>query len=62
MTNKEFYGDKLLAIVLEDVCHKLYKGVHGESCRRGIQQRQVFRRLGLQRRRVQLQRICQRCP
>lgn len=32
MTNKEFYGDKLLAIILEDTCHKLHKAVHGESC------------------------------
>lgn len=23
MTNKEFYGDKLLAIALEDLCHKM---------------------------------------
>lgn len=32
MTNKEFYGDKLMAIVLEDSCHKLHKAVHGERC------------------------------
>lgn len=32
MTNKEFYGDKLLAIILEDNCHKLHKAVHGERC------------------------------
>lgn len=32
MTNKEFYGDKLLAIVLKGDCDALYKMVHGESC------------------------------
>lgn len=32
MTNKEFYGDKLLAIVLEDTCRKLRTAVYGESC------------------------------
>lgn len=32
MTNKEFYGDKLLAIVLEDTCRKLRIAVYGESC------------------------------
>lgn len=32
MTNKEFYGDRLLAVALEDACHKLHKAVHGESC------------------------------
>lgn len=32
MTNKEFYGDKLLAIVLEDVCHKLHIAFYDESC------------------------------
>lgn len=32
MTNKEFYGDKLLAIALEDVCHKLHIAFYDESC------------------------------
>lgn len=32
MTNKEFYGDKLLAIALEDVCHKLHVAFYDESC------------------------------
>lgn len=32
MTNKEFYGEKLLAIALEENCHKLHKAVYGESC------------------------------
>lgn len=32
MTNKEFYGDKLLAITLERACHKLHKFVYGERC------------------------------
>lgn len=32
MTNKEFYFDKLLAIVLEDTCRKLRTAVYGESC------------------------------
>lgn len=32
MTNKEFYGDKLLAIVLEDTCRKLREAIYGESC------------------------------
>lgn len=32
MTNKGFYGDKLLAIVLEDTCRKLRTAVYGESC------------------------------
>lgn len=32
MTNKEFYGDKLLAITLTCVCRKLYRNVYGESC------------------------------
>lgn len=31
-TNKGFYGDKLLAVVLEDVCRKLHIYVHGGSC------------------------------
>lgn len=32
MTNKEFYGDKLLAVALEANCNKLYWMVHGKSC------------------------------
>lgn len=32
MTNKEFYGDKLLAIALEDNCHELHIAVYDESC------------------------------
>lgn len=32
MTNKEFYGDKLLAIVLESACHGMHKVVYGEWC------------------------------
>lgn len=32
MTNKEFYGDKLLAITLEDNCHELHIAVYDESC------------------------------
>lgn len=32
MTNKEFYGDKLLAIALEDNCHKLHVAFYDESC------------------------------
>lgn len=32
MTNKEFYGDKLLAIALEDFCHKLHVAFYDESC------------------------------
>lgn len=32
MTNKEFYGDKLLAIALEENCHKLHIAVYDESC------------------------------
>lgn len=32
MTNKEFYGDKLLAIALEVKCRALYKTVYGEGC------------------------------
>lgn len=32
MTNKEFYGDKLLAVALEDACRKLHKTVYGKSC------------------------------
>ena len=32
MTNKEFYGDKLLAVALENTCRKLRKAVYGENC------------------------------
>ena len=32
MTNKEFYGDKLLAIALEDNCHELQIAFYDESC------------------------------
>lgn len=32
MTNKGFYGDKLLAVALENACRKLRKAVYGESC------------------------------
>lgn len=32
MTNKEFYGDKLLAIALDGVCRKSHRIVHGKSC------------------------------
>lgn len=32
MTNKEFYGDKLLAVALEKNCYALYEMVHGEEC------------------------------
>lgn len=32
MTNKGFYGDKLLAIALERACHKLHKVAYGEQC------------------------------
>ena len=32
MTNKEFYGDKLLAIALKDNCHELQIAVYDESC------------------------------
>ena len=32
MTNKEFYWDKLLAVVLERACHGMHKVVYGESC------------------------------
>ena len=32
MTNKEFYGDKLLADVLRGNCDALYRMVHGKSC------------------------------
>lgn len=31
-TNKEFYGDKLLAVVLKGNCDALYRMVHGKSC------------------------------
>lgn len=32
MTNKEFYFDKLLAVVLKRNCDALYRMVHGKSC------------------------------
>lgn len=32
MTNKGFYGDKLLAVALENACRKLRKAVYDESC------------------------------
>lgn len=32
MTNKEFYGDKLLAVALEDVCHNLHVAFYDKSC------------------------------
>lgn len=32
MTNKDFYFDKLLAVVLERACHGMHKVVYGESC------------------------------
>lgn len=32
MTNKEFYGDKLLAVALENACRKLHEAIYGESC------------------------------
>lgn len=32
MTNKGFYGDKLLAVVLKGNCDVLYRMVHGKSC------------------------------
>lgn len=32
MTNKGFYGDKLLAVALENTCRKLREAVYGESC------------------------------
>ena len=32
MTNKEFYGDKLLAIALEKSCRKLHETAYGKSC------------------------------
>ena len=32
MTNKEFYFDKLLAVALEDFCHKLHTAFYDESC------------------------------
>lgn len=32
MTNKEFYGDKLLAVGLKGNCDALYRMVHGKSC------------------------------
>lgn len=32
MTNKEFYWDKLLAVVLNGACHVMHKVVYGERC------------------------------
>ena len=32
MTNKEFYGNKLLAVALKGNCHRLYRMVHGKGC------------------------------
>lgn len=32
MTNKEFYGDKLLAIALKNGCRRLHNVVYDESC------------------------------
>ena len=32
MTNKEFYFDKLLAVVLKGNCDALYRMVYGKSC------------------------------
>lgn len=32
MTNKEFYGDKLLAVGLKGNCDALHRMVHGKSC------------------------------
>ena len=32
MTNKEFYDDMLLAIILDDNCPELHKAVYGENC------------------------------
>lgn len=32
MTNKEFYGDKLLAVALKDNCTNLHKLAFGEKC------------------------------
>lgn len=32
MTNKEFYGDKLLAVTLKANCHILYRMVHRKGC------------------------------
>lgn len=32
MTNKEFYGDKLLAIALSFGCQKLIRLIYGEEC------------------------------
>lgn len=32
MTNKEFYWDRLLAVVLKGNCDALYRMVHGKSC------------------------------
>ena len=32
MTNKEFYGDKLLAVALENACGTFHRVVHGKNC------------------------------
>lgn len=32
MTNKEFYGDKLLAVILNHVCNDLHKNLFGKFC------------------------------
>lgn len=32
MTNKEFYGDKLLAVALENACETFHRVVHGKNC------------------------------
>lgn len=32
MTNKEFYGDKLLAVALSGNCQTLYRMLHGKHC------------------------------
>ena len=32
MTNKDFYGDKLLAVALERTCHGMHNVVYGERC------------------------------
>lgn len=32
MTNKEFYGDKLLAIALRNGCRRLHNVIYDESC------------------------------
>ena len=32
MINKEFYGDKLLAVALENACGTFHRVVHGKNC------------------------------